>query len=164
MLVAAFYQREGRDGVAVVALCLGTLLVLAGTLHHRGFRGKVGAAGGVEIDAVSFAVDQGAVGRAWSEERYVVAHGAAVSDGTFGLSPEQQQRYADLAVVAAVPVANASGQPIAVLSASSKEPGTKLTSPEGFRYHLFLADLVARVLVDLLKWSDDGYDATTEEA
>jgi hypothetical protein len=246
LLVTAFYQREGRDDVAIAALFVATLLVLAGALHHRGFRGKVGASGGVEFDVpadqqarqntatlaeseswgrhgaippdqaddvarwfiasrflsdhvrtpgppledctfqlflydadedalfplldpghdgpVPFAVGQGAVGRAWSEERYVVAEGIAVSDATFGLSPEQQERYRDLAVVTAVPVTNAAGRPLAVLSASSRNPRSKLTQTEGFRHHVFLADLVARVLVDLLKWFDDRYDATTEEA
>ena len=44
---------------------------------------------------------------------------------------------------------------IAVLTGSSSDAESLLTSPEGFEEHLVAAELSARALVDLLKWFDD---------
>jgi len=105
-----------------------------------------------------FLPDQGATGRAWKTGEFVTAEGAAVWDETFDLSPDQQERYKNLAAVAAMPVTNATGQVIAVLSAATEDPQSRLLTDEGFEQFVFLAEAVARVLVDLLKWFVDGYD------
>lgn len=97
----------------------------------------------------------GAVGEAWATGEYVLVRGPEVSDDTYGLTPAQQRRARDLAVVAAMPVTNAAGEGIAVLAGSSVDPSSPLASPEGFDAHLLLAQEVARVLVDLLQWFAD---------
>jgi hypothetical protein len=106
-----------------------------------------------------FKPGQGVVGRAWKEGRYVIAAGSDVANNkTFNLSPVQQARYADLAAAAAMPVTNAVGRQIAVLSMSSTHPDTRLTADDGIDAMAFLSAVVSRVLVDLLKWFDDRYD------
>jgi hypothetical protein len=105
-----------------------------------------------------FRVGEGVTGRAWESGQFTIAEGIEASDGTYSLSVDKQQRYADLAAVAAMPVTNAAGEVIAVLSASTTDAGSGLTGNEGFEAFVALADAVARVLVDLLKWFSDGYD------
>ena len=105
-----------------------------------------------------FAPDQGTVGQAWATGEYVVATGPAVSDDTFGLTDEQKRRYGDVTVVASVPVTNAAGRLIGVVSGSSTSDTSALATPEGLDAQIFLAQAAARVLVDLLKWFSDGYD------
>jgi putative methionine-R-sulfoxide reductase with GAF domain len=97
----------------------------------------------------------GAVGEAWASGEYVLVQGEEVSDDTHGLTPAQQHRARNLALVAAMPVTNASGTVIAVVSASSADPDSTLATDEGFDGHLLVAQEVARVLVDLLHWFPD---------
>lgn len=97
----------------------------------------------------------GAVGEAWVTGEYVLVRGPEVCDDTYGLTPAQQHRARNLAVVAAMPVTNAGGEVIAVLACSSTDPGSALAGPEGFDAHLLVAQEVARVLVDLLRWFPD---------
>lgn len=61
----------------------------------------------------------------------------------------------NLAVVAAMPVANAHDEVIAVISGSSVDVDSALATAEGFDAHLLMAQQVARVLVDLLQWFPD---------
>lgn len=105
--------------------------------------------------SLGFVPGQGATGMAWARGECVIAQGPAVADNTFHLSPEQKERYQDLAAVAAMPVKNGAGRVIAVLAAASTAPDRALLTDEGFEYHVFLAEAVARILVDLLKWFDD---------
>lgn len=105
-----------------------------------------------------FAPHQGTVGEAWATNDYVIATGSAVSDDTFGLTPEQQMRYQDTAVAAAVPVTNAAGRVIGVVSGASRQELSRLATQEGLAIQIFLAEAVALILVDLLKWFSDGYD------
>ncbi|HEX2119924.1 MAG TPA: hypothetical protein VHF91_12115, partial [Acidimicrobiales bacterium] len=100
-------------------------------------------------------IGTGAVGEAWASGEYVLARGPEVSDDTYGLTPAQQRRARDLAVVAAMPVTNASDEVIAVLSGSSVDPDSPLATPDGFDAQLLVAQEVARVLVDLLRWFPD---------
>jgi len=97
----------------------------------------------------------GAVGEAWSTGEYVLVRGEEVSDDTYGLTPAQQHRARNLALVAAMPVTNARDEVIAVLSASSVDPDSALGTAEGFDAQLLVAQEVARVLVDLLQWFFD---------
>ena len=105
-----------------------------------------------------FEPGQGAVGEAWSSGDYVVATGLAVRDDTFGLSQEQQERYQDVSVAAALPITNGAGRTIGVVSGSSKHDNSTLDTDDGFAALVFLAEAAARVLIDLLKWFSDGYD------
>lgn len=100
-------------------------------------------------------VGRGAVGEAWASGEYVLARGPEVSDDTYGLTPEQQRRYRELAIVAAMPVTNARHAVVAVLAGSSSELDSPLGTAEGFDAQLLVAQEVARVLVDLLKWFTD---------
>jgi hypothetical protein len=100
-------------------------------------------------------VGQGATGVAWEQGEYVLVQGPEVSDPTYGLTPAQQTKYADLTAVAAMPVLNASGLVIAILSASSRHRDPALANMEGFREHVALAEAVARILIDLLQWHSD---------
>jgi hypothetical protein len=97
----------------------------------------------------------GAVGEAWVTGEYVLVRGPEVSDDTYGLTPEQQHRARNLAMVAAMPVTNAAGDVIAVLAGSSTDSAAALGAAEGFDAHLLAAQQVARVLVDLLRWFPD---------
>ncbi len=98
---------------------------------------------------------RGAVGESWASGEYVLARGPEVHDDTYGLSSDQQRRYRELAVVAAMPVTNGAGAVIAVLAGSSTDACSPLAADEGFDAHLLVAQEVARVLVDLLKWYSD---------
>jgi hypothetical protein len=95
-------------------------------------------------------VGAGATGFAWENNEYVLVRGQAVSDGTYGLTKEQQKQYADLQVVAAMPVRNERNEVVAILSVSSETDDGKLASPEGQQKHQELAMVVGRVLIDLL--------------
>ncbi len=97
----------------------------------------------------------GAVGDAWDSGEYVLVRGPEVCDDTYGLTPSQQRRARDLAMVAAMPVTNASEDVVAVLAGSSTDPWSRLAGPDGFDAHLLVAQEVARVLVDLLHWFPD---------
>lgn len=110
--------------------------------------------------SAEFRIGQGAVGTVWSRGSAAVVVGGEVSDDTYGLSPEQQQRYADLVAVAAVPVTNARDQMIAVLSVASTDPRSiPATDTDTTVEHLsFMASVAARLLVDVLKWFRDTYD------
>ena len=101
-------------------------------------------------------VGQGLVGRAWRDREVVTARGREVVEALAGLPAERRERYGTLAVVAAVPVLNAAGRPIAVLGASTADPASRLDGPEGVEALLTHADAVARVLVDLLGWETDA--------
>jgi hypothetical protein len=54
-----------------------------------------------------------------------------------------------------MPVTNAGGEVVAVLSGSSADADSRLGTDEGFDTHLLVAQEVARVLVDLLQWFPD---------
>ena len=105
-----------------------------------------------------FRVGEGVAGKAWESGEFTIAEGREASDETFALSADKQARYTDLAVVAAMPVTNAGGRVIAVLSASATDPQSGLGTDEAFEDLVALADAIARVLVDLLKWFSDDYD------
>lgn len=97
-----------------------------------------------------WAPSQGAVGAAWSSASLIRDRGPRVSDATYGLTAEQQQLYRHLAVVAAAPVLDAAGRPIAVLSVASNDDDGYLFERDGAAALARLADVVARVLIDLI--------------
>jgi hypothetical protein len=101
-------------------------------------------------------VGQGLVGRAWRDGEGLTARGEEILHGLSDLPLARRQRYAGLAVVAAVPVLNAAGRAIAVLSASATDPASRLDAPEGIEALVTHADAIARLLVDLLGWESDA--------
>jgi len=101
-------------------------------------------------------VGQGIVGRSWRDGEALTARGPEILQTISDLPPAQQLRYAGLAVVAAVPVLNASGRAIAVLGASTTDPDSRLDGPEGIEALVTHADAIARLIVDLLGWESDA--------
>lgn len=102
-----------------------------------------------------WAIGQGATGLAYQRESYELLTGADVAAETSGLTEDLQRRYADLELVAAMPVKSAGGRTIGVLTASSRDANSQAASDAGYDEHLKLAVLVSRVLVDLLHWYSD---------
>lgn len=102
----------------------------------------------------------GATGTAFARGEGVFVAGPAVADATYGLTPEQQLHFRDLTAVASLPVFNAAGDVLGVLTASTKAPDgpERLSSEDGYYEMLSRALGLARALVDLLQWFDDGYD------
>jgi hypothetical protein len=100
-------------------------------------------------------VGQGIVGRAWRDREALTARDAEVMEGLQDLPPARREQYAALAVVVAVPVLNAVGRPIAVLTASSSDPASQVDRPEGIEAMVTHADALARIIVDLLGWEND---------
>jgi hypothetical protein len=98
---------------------------------------------------------QGATGTAYESGSFVLADGPAVADATFGLTPEQQERYSRLRTVAAAPIWNKNSTVIGVLTASSEDPGNQLATPEAEQELLTGGLFISRVLIDLLQWFDD---------
>jgi hypothetical protein len=98
---------------------------------------------------------QGATGVAWLEETYILVTGPDTHSGTYGLTPEQQGRYRELSAVAALPVFNASGEVVAVLSASTRDPNQQLGSEEAFDEHVWLGYVMSRLLIEVLGWEND---------
>jgi hypothetical protein len=98
---------------------------------------------------------EGVVGRAWSTGEIVVARGPEVQSGLAGLPPARRERYRLLAIVVALPVVNAAGDAIGVLSASSRDPGSGLDGDDALDELLAASQLIARALVDLLGWAED---------
>ena len=98
----------------------------------------------------------GAVGHAFEQGEYVLAVGNATSDSTFQLNDEEQKRYEYLTAAVATPVFNAADECIAVLSASTGVADHPMTTKDGEAAMVALAAGMARILVDLLKWFDDG--------
>ena len=101
--------------------------------------------------AVAWAPGVGVTGVAFEEQRYVFAEGESTHDGTFGLTPEFQRRFAELAAVAAVPLFDREDKILGTLSLSSKSPASKLTTEHGYAQHVALAQQVSVALVDLLR-------------
>ncbi len=97
----------------------------------------------------------GVVGRAWATGEAATGAGEALRD-VGDLPPQRAARYADLVAVAAVPVLNGAGRPIAVLSASSRESGHRLDARPAVEALTVRAALAARILIDLLGWDDDS--------
>lgn len=93
---------------------------------------------------------QGATGLAWSANSRVLMRGHVVSDPAYGLTAEQQQRYASLAVVAAMPVRTARDRVIGVLTISSTTDDGFLDKPAAVLAHLELAQIIGRLLIDML--------------
>lgn len=106
--------------------------------------------------ATAWGIGQGATGAAFESGEYVLATGPAVSDATYGLTDAQQDRFRQLAAVAAAPVFNAASARIGVVTVSTSNLDHNLDSEEARRDHTLAALLVSRVLVELLQWFGDN--------
>jgi signal transduction protein with GAF and PtsI domain len=121
------------------------LLVTA--LEHDLDRSRFGREG--------WAVGQGIVGRVWRDGDAIVARGVDIVTALGDLAEAYREPYEDLAVLVAVPIVNANDRTIGVLTAHADNQETRLDSPEGLAQLLALAEVLARVLVDLLGWATD---------
>jgi len=170
---AAPEDGDGHDPLVDGARYLGAELVLShldalgsGSLHGVNLRLYLPDERGEALSPVlrepaadegeSWRSGEGVVGRAWADNEFVVARGSEVMSGLDRLPARRRPRYTLLAIVVAVPVRNARGRPIAVLSASSRDPGSGLDSPEAAGDLFGAAAVCARVLVDLLGWASDA--------
>lgn len=97
----------------------------------------------------------GVIGHAWSTGELVYVESGPVHNAARALPEDRQMRLAQLTPNVAAPVVNAEGRTIAVLAATTGEEVCCPTSDEAVEEMLAIAELVARVLVDLLRWNDD---------
>jgi len=100
----------------------------------------------------------GCVGTAYQDQQLIIALGDSASDDTFHLNDRQRERYRQLTGVAAVPVTNSEDEVIAILAASSTATDHQIGTPSAEDELLTLAQAVARILIDLLKWFPDPVD------
>jgi hypothetical protein len=105
-------------------------------------------------------VGKGATGTAYDTGEFVYVSGDAIWDTTYGVTPDQADRFRGLTAVAAIPIVNAAEQVIGVLTGTtdSSEPGPLGDEDEALICLLSRSLLVSRVLVDLLGWYPDRYD------
>ena len=97
----------------------------------------------------------GATGVACESGEYVVAVGDQTHDEIFNLDASAQMAFAHLTEVAAMPLANASGRAVGVLSVSHSTEKTIFNTPEGYETHGRAAAAATRVVVDLLGLDND---------
>jgi hypothetical protein len=91
---------------------------------------------------------QGVTGTAWKINSYVFASDEQVSDATYGLTPEQQERYQSFTAVAATPIQNARGVAIGVLTLFTTIENPNIDD-NFVIFHIGAAEIVARVLIDV---------------
>jgi hypothetical protein len=94
----------------------------------------------------SWEVGRGATGFAWQEGGLVIAQGDAVHNEEFKLTPEEQQRYANIKIVVAVPIHTEDGQPIGVLTGLSESNEVFLATEQGVDALLVMSALVGTLL------------------
>lgn len=98
---------------------------------------------------------KGAVGAAFASASLVRVHGAAVWDGTYGLTPAQQEKNRGLAAVVAMPLLNARVLAVGVLAVSTTVEDPFIVSDPAAEMIRELAEVVARVLIDVFRVSRD---------
>lgn len=97
---------------------------------------------------------QGVTGMAYQTGNYQQARGTGLTEARWGLTPAQKQRYAAMAVVAAVPIKDDDDRLLAVLTGSSEKDDGQLVSSGGQNKHRALSEVAARVLLDVIRSSD----------
>jgi hypothetical protein len=93
---------------------------------------------------------QGVTGVAYKEKRYEFAKWPRTQDPEYRLTAEMKARYADLKVVAALPLHNQRDEVIGTLSLASTSIASRMVMDEGYQQHLALAEQVAVILVELM--------------
>lgn len=106
-------------------------------------------------DLDSWSPGEGAVGQAWADNEFVLVTGDECHDETYRLTAAQQERYQDLAAIAARPVRNARGHTLGIVSAATSRGDSALVETEGFIEMALVSELLARILIDMLKWYTD---------
>ena len=107
-----------------------------------------------EHEVRSFQVGHGAVGLAVQQNATVVRTGLEVSDATFGLTPEQQERFRRSRAVAAVPIRTPADEVIGALGVITRRDAPEFDS-DGFVDRLnAVADTIAVVLLELVPPSE----------
>lgn len=91
---------------------------------------------------------QGVTGTAWKINSYVFAPGRLVSDETYGLTPQQQERYRSLTAVAGAPIQNARGEPIGVLTLFTTADDADIDD-DFVILHVAAAEIIARLMIDI---------------
>jgi DNA-binding IclR family transcriptional regulator len=92
---------------------------------------------------------QGVTGAAWASNDYVFAKGAAVSDATYGLTQEQQERYDRLTGVSAAPIRDAHGRPVGVLTVCTEVGEPRVSEKDFVERQVALAASVAPLIIEL---------------
>jgi hypothetical protein len=98
---------------------------------------------GWAIDPVS---PQAVTGSAWVKNEYFYLRDRALHDTTLGLTPEQRNRYSKLTGVAATPVRDASGKPIAVLTILTSATPPRIGDTSFIDLHIALAQRLSESL------------------
>ena len=98
----------------------------------------------------------GVVGRAFLRRRLQAGRGEALRAEVTALAEKPAAAFARLEAVLAVPLLNAAGRPVGVLSAASDDAAADPTEPRVRRTLEALAAALTRVLVDLVAWDTDG--------
>jgi hypothetical protein len=104
--------------------------------------------------ASSWPPGRGATGVAYATREFVLASEEAVWDETFGLTSVERERYKELFAVASNPVWDSEGVVVGVITASTNDPQTGLTTDEARVNMNLLALLASRILIELLEWFD----------
>jgi hypothetical protein len=89
---------------------------------------------------------QAVTGSAWVANDYYFLQGRQLSESELRLTPDQRQRNSDLTGVAATPVQDVSGQPIAVLTIFSTSQDPRMDTDDFLNVHVGLADEVGHIL------------------
>jgi hypothetical protein len=92
---------------------------------------------------------QAITGAAWASDDYVFAKGAAVSDATYGLTREQQERYERLTGVSAAPIRDAHGRPVGVLTVCTEASEPRVSEKDFVERQVALAASVAPLIIEL---------------
>jgi hypothetical protein len=100
-------------------------------------------------DIRAFPPGKGATGMAYTQMKLFLVTGEAVYDDTWGLTVEQQQRWADYRTVVATPIWSEGDQPKGVLSAISREEDGFFDDPTAQARLREIADVIGVVLVDV---------------
>jgi hypothetical protein len=122
----------------------------------------VGGGGSPRPGGDAWRAGEGVVGRAWSEGNIVLARGEEVLTGLERLPAARRDRYRELAVIVALPVINTAGHAVGVLSASSRDAASGLDTEDSIDELVAASQLVARILIDLLGWADDGSEVPSQ--
>lgn len=110
-----------------------------------------------ELDpmALGFRRGEGVVGKCLDTHAVETAKGARLQQGLDGLAADRRDSYADITSVTAVPLNNAAGRLIGVLSATSRDAAVDVTRAAAQNALRELASPVSRILVDLYGFDDD---------
>lgn len=101
-------------------------------------------------DVRSFRAGRGATGTAWERKDFILVTGDAVSDGSYGLTPDQQRHFTGYGAVVAYPILEPTGKhAIGVLAAIGRDDDQFFESDETKERFQELADVIGLVITKL---------------